>query len=144
MPNITEANEWLKYAQNDYDFAIDIESNFWPKHMERICYNCQQSTEKALKAILAYHDVEIPKTHNIGLLVNECVKYEPSIQMETRMARQMTRYATISRYPDFVTTWTESDAKLALKYAKQTLDMVNQAISKAHEEEKKKQQETSE
>ncbi|MCL2048496.1 MAG: HEPN domain-containing protein [Defluviitaleaceae bacterium] len=128
MPNLAEAREWLKFAQNDYDFAVDIESKFWPKHMERICYNCQQSAEKALKAILAYHDMEIPKTHNIGILVNECVKYEPSIQMDTRTARQMTSYATISRYPDFVTTWTEADAKLALKYAKQALEMVKESL----------------
>ena len=33
-------------------------------------------------------------------------------------------YATISRYPDAVTMWSEADAKLALKYAKITLEMV--------------------
>ena len=129
MADIEYAKEWLEYAQRDYDFSVDVESHFWPKHMEKICYNCQQSVEKALKAILAYNEVEIPRTHNIWQLVNECIKYEPSIQMEERIANKMTDYATISRYPDNMTAWTDADAKLALKHAKITLDMVKNTLN---------------
>jgi len=133
MADIEYANEWLEYAQRDYDFAVDVESHFWPKHMEKICYNCQQAAEKALKAVLAYHDVEIPRTHNIERLFDECSKYDTSLQMDEKIAGKMTDYATISRYPDKVTMWTEADAKLSLKYAKITLDMVKQALNLTEE-----------
>jgi len=103
MADIEHAKEWLDYAQRDYDFAVDVESQFWPKHMEKICYHCQQSTEKALKAVLAYNEVEIPKTHNIEQLVNECSKYDTNIKMEIKISSKMTDYATISRYLDNVT-----------------------------------------
>ena len=128
MPDIAAAQEWLRFAQNDYDFAVDVESHFWPKHMEKICYNCQQATEKALKAVLAYNEVEIPKTHNISLLINFCSEYDSAIQLEDKIAKKMTDYAVISRYPDFTTTWTEADAKLALKYTKQILDKVKEVL----------------
>jgi len=131
MPDIKHAQEWLAYAQRDYDFAVDVESHFWPKHIEKICYNCQQAAEKALKAILAYHDVEIPRTHNIKELVDKCKEHSGSIELENRVARQMTRYATISRYPDSVTEWDDTDGKVALKYAKEILDMVRQYIDAA-------------
>ena len=128
MPDISAAKEWLQFAQRDYDFAVDIESHFWPKHIEKICYNCQQAAEKALKAFLAYHEVIIPKTHNISLLVNLCSTYDASIRLENKAAKKMTDYATISRYPDFVTTWSETDATLALKYAKRVLEKVNKSL----------------
>ena len=46
----------------------------------------------------------------------------------------MTKFATTSRYPDFDTLVLEEDAKLALKYAKQILDMVEQAIAIGQDE----------
>ena len=134
MADIKYATEWLEYAQRDYDFALDVESHFWPKHMEKICYNCQQVAEKALKAVLAYHEVEIPKTHNIERLFDECNKFDTSLKLDEKIAGKMTDYATISRYPDRVTMWTEADAKLALKYAKRILDMVKQSLNITEEE----------
>jgi len=134
MADIEHAKEWLDYAQRDYDFAVDVEGQFWPKHMEKICYHCQQSAEKALKAVLAYNEVEIPKTHNIERLVNECSKYDSTIKMEIKISGKMTDYATISRYPDNLTEWTEDDAKLALKYAEQTLSMAKKALNITAEE----------
>jgi len=141
MADMEHAKEWLEYAQRDYDFAVDVESHFWPKHMEKICYNCQQSTEKSLKAVLACYEVDIPKSHNIGQLVDECKKHDSSIKMEDKVSRQMTRYATISRYPDNVTSWNDNDAKLALKYAKSTLEMVRKALN-IPQEETEQQEET--
>ena len=82
-----------------------------------------------MKAVLAYNEADIPKTHNIEELINQCKKYEMSIHIDRKIAQMMTKFATISRYPDFDTLLVEDDAKLALKYAKQTLDMVRDAIN---------------
>jgi len=134
MADMEHANEWLEYAQRDYDAAVVLESSAWPKFLEAVCYHCQQSTEKALKAVLAYYQVEIPKTHNIEELANKCKQNDESIQMERRIAQTMTKFATISRYPDFDTSLLEEDATLALKHAKQTLEMVKQALGKTDED----------
>jgi len=135
VPDITHAKRWLAFAQNDYDVSIALEANHWPKFLEHICYHCQQSTEKALKAVLAYHEVDIPKTHNIGRLIDECKSYDASIQMDMKISKIMTDYSTITRYPDDADTeLVDSDATLALKYAKSTLEMVRNALSISEEE----------
>ena len=43
MKDTDHAKEWLKYAQNDYDAALVLESTIWPKFIEVVCYHCQQS-----------------------------------------------------------------------------------------------------
>jgi len=135
VPDINHAKKWLAFAQNDYDVAIALEANHWPKFLEHICYHCQQSTEKALKAVLAYHEVDIPKTHNIARLIDECKKYDTSVQMDMKISKIMTDYSTITRYPDDADTeLIDSDATLALKYAKLTLDMVRQSLNLSKEE----------
>jgi HEPN domain-containing protein len=136
MPDIVYAKKWLDRAQKDYDFAAKIEKHFWPKDLEQICYHCQQGTEKALKAVLAYNEVDIPKTHNIGQLIDECKKFDPSIEMDRKISKLITDYATLSRYPDNMNEWTEDDARLALKYAEQTISVVNQYLAKAEKEQK--------
>ena len=137
MPDITHAKRWLAFAQNDYDVSIALEANHWPKFLEHICYHCQQSTEKALKAVLAYHEVDIPKTHNIGRLIDECNKYDTSIQIDMKISKIMTDYATITRYPDDADTeLVDSDVALALKCAKSTLEVVRKALNIPKEESK--------
>ena len=128
MSDIVYAGKWLDRAQKDYNFATKIESHFWPKDLEQICYHSQQGTEKALKAVLAYNEVEIPKIHVIWKLIGECNKYGFSVQIDRKVAKLITDHATLSRYPDNMNEWTEEDAQLALKYAKLTLDAVNQYL----------------
>ncbi|MBN1559717.1 HEPN domain-containing protein, partial [candidate division KSB1 bacterium] len=47
---------------------------------ETICYHCQQTAEKALKAFLVKHQVEFPKTHHLSLLINLCSNIDASFQ----------------------------------------------------------------
>jgi HEPN domain-containing protein len=44
--------EWLKIAYDDFDSALHLFNTKHPKPLEIICYHCQQSVEKALKAFL--------------------------------------------------------------------------------------------
>jgi len=134
MSDIVYAKKWLDRAQRDYNFAAKVERYFWPKDLEQICYHCQQATEKALKAVLAYNEIEIPKIHIIGRLVDECSKYGFSVQIDRRVAKLITDHATLSRYPDNMNEWTQEDAKLALEYSKLTLDAVNRYLMKSEED----------
>ncbi|MCL2365703.1 MAG: HEPN domain-containing protein [Oscillospiraceae bacterium] len=134
MPDLVYAKKWLDRAQRDYDFAAKIEKHFWPKDLEQICYHCQQATEKALKAVLAYNEAEILKIHIIGKLVDECKKYGFSVPIDRKVAKLITDHATLSRYPDNMNEWTEEDAKLALKYSKLTLDAVIQYLTESEEQ----------
>ena len=50
--------EWMKYARADYTAAEHLTTHY-PVQLEIICYHCQQTGEKALKAILSYVEVLI-------------------------------------------------------------------------------------
>ena len=76
--------------------------------------------------MLAYHEADIPKIHIIERLIEICNEYGLAIEMDRKIARIITDFATLSRYPDNMNEWTEDDAKLALKYAKLTLEAVCQ------------------
>lgn len=57
-----EAEAWLKIAAEDLQSA---EILFERKLYRMACYHAQQSVEKVFKALLADHEVDFPRTHNI-------------------------------------------------------------------------------
>jgi len=40
-----DVKKWIRYAQNDYDFALLVSERFRPP-IEIVCYHCQQTAEK--------------------------------------------------------------------------------------------------
>ena len=91
--------------------------------------------EKSLKAVLAYNAADIPKAHDIILLLELCQQYTKEVSLDYKAAGAITRFATMSRYPDNVMDFTKEDAELGLKYAKQVLDMVKRVLKPLQEQE---------
>ena len=128
MPNKTKALEWLKFAQNDLDVASHLNEIYRPLPTNTICWLCQQSIEKAYKAILAYYDVKIPKIHDIRRIQQTTLGLEPGVSIDVKIADKITEFASEARYPDNIFDFTKEDAELGLKYAKQVLDQVKEAL----------------
>lgn len=58
---------WLKYVRNDERaMGILLEEDGPPT---TVAFLAQQMSEKLLKAVLAYHDAEVPKIHSLGELI---------------------------------------------------------------------------
>ena len=47
-------HEWLSFAETDLGVARHLYESFHPKPLEIICYHCQQSAEKAIKAVIIW------------------------------------------------------------------------------------------
>jgi len=117
MHNPELYKEWMKYAKAD-NTAATLLSGHHPAQLEIVCFHCQQAGEKALKAILAYNDVIIPRTHNLYELLQLCEAFSPGISTElARQADQLTNFAVITRYPSGEMEVIEADMILALKNA---------------------------
>ena len=41
----------------------------YPKPLEIICFHCQQSAEKAIKALFILKEIEVIKIHDLGMLI---------------------------------------------------------------------------
>lgn len=68
-----EIELWLKMAKEDLGVAKHLFETYYPKAFEIICYHCQQSAEKTVKALILKNGNQggMPKTHDILFLMNQ-------------------------------------------------------------------------
>jgi HEPN domain-containing protein len=91
---------WIIKADNDFKTGKDELSTKNPA-TDMICFHMQQCVEKYLKAFLIYNNHEISKTHNLTLLLQECMEIDNDFdKLREIEADELTVYAVTSRYPD--------------------------------------------
>ena len=71
---IAETREWLTKARIDLR-AADHDRTADPPITADMVFHDQQVVEKALKALLCWHDVPFRKTHNLVELGKQCAGY---------------------------------------------------------------------
>ena len=121
-----DVNEWICYAQTDYDCARKMADMFHPIPIEIVCYHCQQSAEKILKAYVIAKEKTLTKTHDLNILLEQCKRYLPEFDKYAKACITLTAYIAITRYPPKIEI-TEQHMKLALK---DTLDILEFTKSK--------------
>ncbi|GHT99008.1 DNA-binding protein [Spirochaetia bacterium] len=124
---------WIGRAKSSYDLAtVSITPNMY---YEDLCFQIQQSAEKALKGLLIYYGVEPDFTHNIGILLEELEKLT-DIPSNIKEASELTMYAVQTRYPGEYDEITKEEYKKAVKIAKNCIEWTENKI-KENEENKK-------
>ena len=115
---LPEVKEWLDFAKMDLDAAKHLNDTFYPKPLHIICYHCQQSAEKALKAIIVAHGKSggMPKMHDLEFLLNQMKNYVVIKDEYWDYAEALTPYGVEVRYPGG-TEISEVETELGLKYA---------------------------
>lgn len=136
IDKISEWREWLRYAEMDYDCASYLnEMPLHPRPYEIICYHCQQTAEKAIKALIVSLGSQggMPKVYNISFLINQIkdqLKDTKGIIIEESLydaADFLTPYGIVPRYPsemefsDLETNEALNDAKTILEWVKAVL-----------------------
>jgi HEPN domain-containing protein len=64
-----------------------------------LCFHCQQATEKYLKLFLTAKHIEFNPTHNIAILLQQCIGIDNSFS-SLEETSYLTQYAVELRYPD--------------------------------------------
>ena len=90
-------DEWLTYARTDLSAAKHL-TQMAPQPMEIICFHCQQSAEKALKAYLTTRDIRPPKTHDLDELLALAGKNK-AIENLREETIYLNDYSVMIRYP---------------------------------------------
>jgi len=119
--------EWVNIAQADYDYALKTSKLFYPAPVEMICYHCQQSAEKVLKAYSLAKGDKLVKTHDLVMLINMCKQHSPDFNEYTKICSKLTSYISISRYPPQIEI-TEGDMKVALKGTREILEFTKSKL----------------
>ena len=122
-----ENKEWIKYSEKDFVAAQFLMTATSPP-VEIICYHCQQSAEKILKAFLIKNDFIPSRTHDLNLLVNECTNLDDSISILKKECNRLNDFGVNTRYPNNLDLILE-DAKIALKDAEKIKEYILSRIS---------------
>lgn len=71
--------EWVRKAEDDHRVALKLHRGKEPLH-DQLCFHCQQSAEKYLKALLEEQGQSIPYTHILRDLLALLSSHHPSLR----------------------------------------------------------------
>ena len=119
--------EWVSFADEDLAFAQYGLSATIIQPNRQIAFHAQQSSEKYLKAYLAFCNVDFPYTHDISVLIKLCAE-KADWTKEISDAKNLTIYASTSRYPGVSNVVTREKAIKAVDIAIHVRDVVKNAL----------------
>ena len=121
---IKDARAWLRKAELDLRAAAHElsapEEGLWGDMM----FHAQQAAEKAMKALLAWHDLPFRKTHNLEELGRQCVVLDATLRTVVDQAVPLTEFAWRYRYPGESDEPEREEARQALAAARDVYDAI--------------------
>lgn len=118
--------DWIKKAESDWLAAIALARRRKIPLYDQVCFHCQQSAEKYLKARLEEAGIVSSKTHDLERLLNLVVKLEPRWAALQPSAKRLTDYAVDFRYPGNEAT--RQEAKTAIADARAMREIARLAL----------------
>ena len=108
--------QWLDKAEADLQAAESLFSHI-PPLLYPACFFSQQAAEKYLKALLTHHNVEFPKTHVIGELLDLLASVDAPLALSLAGVTALSPYSVEIRYPGDMPEPTVAEAQEALRLA---------------------------
>jgi len=93
-------------------------------------FHCQQAAEKALKAYLTEHDINFRKTHDLVLLLDDCINKDAGVSQFSEYAIMLTPLAVEFRYPGNVDLPDNETTRTLFKMAREILAYVKSALGR--------------
>lgn len=106
--------EWLKRALSNLTIASKLKPSKDILY-EDLCFECQQSVEKSLKALIVFYDLDLIITHSISLLVSKLEEKGIEIPDFVKESVILSDYAVQTRYPGNYESVTSEEYKQALQ-----------------------------
>ena len=90
--------DWLRFARENLLLARSgMKEDYAPYHT--ICFLCQGSAEKYLKAFLIWNGWELKKIHDLEDLLAFCMDFDPGVENLKEECGLLNEYITVARYP---------------------------------------------
>lgn len=97
--NREAARNLLRKSKDDF-YAAEVLSANLTVSLWIVGFHAQQSVEKALKAVLLYHDIPYPFTHDSTALLNLLKEYNLAIPADADVWPTLTPFGAQFRYED--------------------------------------------
>jgi HEPN domain-containing protein len=124
---LADTRAWLAKARTDLRSAEHALAAS-PPLAEDVAFHAQQAAEKAMKALLTWHDVPFRKTHSREELGQQCVAVEPTPLALVDQAAPLTEYAWRFRYPGEDAPPTPEEVDGALQTARAVVAAVSERL----------------
>lgn len=117
--------EWVRKAEDDFRAAGILARGSEP-FPDQVCFHCQQSAEKYLKAVLHEVGQAFPKTHDLEDLLDLLLPHHRLLDRFRRGLRFLTGFAVDPRYPLLRTT--KRQAVSAVRWAGRVRDACRKVL----------------
>lgn len=120
--------EWFERAKSNLIRSKQPkpEGVFW----EDLCFDAQQATEKALKALLLFRSIPFRFVHDIAELLTLLEQSGVTLPENIRAAAGLSDYAVETRYPGSLERVTEEEYRQALAVAESVVAWVETLMQK--------------
>ena len=120
ISEIRHIEQWLEKADHDL-IAAKVIIDIQPIILDIACFHCQQAVEKYLKTYLVFKKQKFPKTHNLDLLLKNCIDLDSAFVAIDLL--NLEDFAVRSRYPhdSIIPTTEETEHFYQLALAVKTL-----------------------
>ena len=125
---LTDTAYWLHYAEED---LITAETLLKQPHLppRQAYWHAQQTTEKALKAVLTFLQIDFPRTDNLNILWN-LVPHSWQFKTVQSNLSDLTGCVADVRYPGNTPEPTKTDASEAVEQARSIWTSVSTVLAK--------------
>jgi HEPN domain-containing protein len=122
--------QWAQKADNDLTTAAHTLKLGESCPTDTVCFHAQQCVEKYVKALLVWHEIDFPKTHNLGALIALVPpRVRPDLTPEEQ--ERLTDYATVTRYPGDYDIIPLAEAQQAVAIARRVRAQIRKRLPKA-------------
>jgi HEPN domain-containing protein len=105
--------EWVAKAEGDFHTARREARVRQAPNYDAVCFHCQQSAEKYLKAFLQEQRQNFPRVHNLNQLLELCLPFDAEFELQRDLLKDLSKYAVEIRYPG--DSANKDDARIALR-----------------------------
>ena len=116
-----EVKRWMEQSEEEFDTA---KLNFEVKKYFSAAFWCQQSCEKAFKALLIHKTDKFPKIHDLTSLAR--LTNAPS--KITELCAKLNPAYTVSRYPDSPKKYTKEECEKIIEYCQEVLQWIKKNL----------------
>jgi len=121
--------QWVDKADSDYNTSNHLLSS-GEVYLEAVTFHAQQAAEKYLKALLVWHQIEFPKTHDLSLLISLVSGSNPELAECLSDVQLLTPYGVEYRYPGDYPDVTQQEAHNAFEIAGQVREEILKRLPK--------------
>ena len=120
-----DPREWIRRAKSNLTIAISVLPDV---DFADLCFDAQQAAEKAIKAVFIKHGETFPFSHDLERLIQLLEANGHKVPKYVHRAKELTRFAHVTRYPGLADPVTQSAHRRAVRIAEAVLRWAERQI----------------